>query len=186
MYSRGERYKAGDWFVILRRRFDQSEHSVPIPEARSRGRVAVERFDEGFGHAVDPGAFAPRLGRVPTAGFRLQAAARAATVPQILGSTQHSLECLSARFLVTTTVEKLSKIGDAIARAQDFTDLYCDLARTFAGAEATPLNQPEDADNPSLTPAADRQLGHQVSAQRRAPERHNGLVFPLAARLPDF
>jgi hypothetical protein len=126
------------------------------------------------------------LGGSPQRDSGYKQAARAATVPQILGSTQHSLECLSARFLVTTTVEKLSKIGDAIARAQDFTDLYCDLARTFAGAEATPLNQPEDADNPSLTPAADRQLGHQVSAQRRAPERHNGLVFPLAARLPDF
>jgi asparagine synthase (glutamine-hydrolysing) len=90
--------------------------------------------DEVFG-GYNRYTFAPDLWRlaerVPSLGRR--AAGRAITLLQPLGSPEQSLLRSSAHFfgLPITTIDKLSKLGEAIARAKKFEGFYQEIVSTF-------------------------------------------------------
>ena len=65
--------------------------------------------------------------------FGRRAAGRAIAASQAFGVKEQSLLRSSARYfgLPITTIDKLSKFGGAIARAQNFKGLYDEIVSTF-------------------------------------------------------
>ena len=117
--------------------------------------------DEVFG-GYNRYTFAPALWRLAAAfpGFGRRAVGRAIAASQAFGTREQSLLRSSARYLnlPDTTIDKLSKFGGAIARAQDFKSLYNEIVSTFPDPASVLLNRAEEADGLRLTPAADELL----------------------------
>ena len=120
--------------------------------------------DEIFG-GYNRYTFAPDLWRLVAAMPRVgrRVAGHAITALQAVAINERSLLRSSAGYLglPVTTIDKLSKFGDAIGRAEDFKGLYREIVSTFPDPSAILLEPVAEAQGARLSSAADILLGHE-------------------------
>ncbi len=120
--------------------------------------------DEIFG-GYNRYTFAPGLWRLATAfpAFGRRAAGRAVTALQAVGAREQSLLRPSARYLglPVTTLDKLSKFGGAITRADDFKGLYQEIVSTFPDPASVLLQPATEPDQVYVRAAQDELLGRE-------------------------
>ena len=120
--------------------------------------------DEIFG-GYNRYTFAPSLWRVAATvpNFGRRAAERALMALQALGASEYSLLRSSACYfgLPSTTIDKLSKFGGAIGRAQDFKGLYREIVSTFPDPAAVLLGPATEPEGTRLGAAAEKLLGRE-------------------------
>ena len=120
--------------------------------------------DEVFGgynrYTFGPGLW--RLaGAIPGPGRR--AAGRAAMALQGFGTSETSMLRAAAHRLglPVTTIDKLSRFGGAVGRAEDFAGLYLELVSTCWNPSSVLLEETEEARPLSLERHGDRMLSHE-------------------------
>ena len=120
--------------------------------------------DEVFG-GYNRYTFAPGLWRLAAVvpGIARRAAGRGITALQAFGASEQSLLRSSARYLglPVTTIDKLSKFGGAIARAQDFKGFYREIVSTFPDPAAVLLEPAVEVEGMRLSAVADELLGRE-------------------------
>jgi asparagine synthase (glutamine-hydrolysing) len=141
---------------------DSSQIPTVLLSRLTRKHVTValsgDGGDEIFG-GYNRYTFAPDLWHlaagVPGVGRR--AAGRLIAALQSFGTGDQSLLRSLARCfgLPVTTIDKLSKLGGAIARARDFKDFYYEIVSTFPDPAAVLLEPNAGMDGLRLTTAAD-------------------------------
>jgi asparagine synthase (glutamine-hydrolysing) len=120
--------------------------------------------DEIFG-GYNRYIFAPGLWRLATAvpPFSRRAAGRAVAALQAVGAREQSLLRPPARYLglPITTLDKLSKFGGAVTRADDFKGLYQEIVSTFADPAAVLLQPMVEPDRLHIRATDDDRLGRE-------------------------
>ena len=120
--------------------------------------------DEVFG-GYNRYTFAPDLWRLAAAmpGVCRRVAGHAITALQSAAINERSLlrSCAGHLGLPVTTIDKLSKFGGAIGRAEDFKGLYHEIVSTFPDPSAVLLEPGAAAQGAHLSSAADMLLGHE-------------------------
>ena len=120
--------------------------------------------DEVFG-GYNRYTFAPDLWRLAAAmpGVCRRVAGHAITALQAAAINERSLlrSCAGHLGLPVTTIDKLSKFGGAIGRAEDFKGLYREIVSTFPDPSAVLLEPVAEAQGAHLSSAADMLLGHE-------------------------